>query len=123
MEYELLARRLDPAQKKRKSRIKAKDRIGVRISKQTYPFVYAYAMKNELYIEESTDELLRIAIQKVYLPDDIPKRQSMFPRLYRILKGQSKSGVTELPREKPKLEISDARNRVLSKKPDFKIPT
>ncbi len=123
MENELLKNHLDPSFKKRKSRIKPKDRITTKVSKQIYPFIYAYAIKNELYIEESTDELLRIAIQKVYLAEGIPKRNSIFPKLYKLLKRQYKSGVIELPREKPKLEISEARNRILNKKPDFKIPT
>ncbi len=68
MEFEVLFRRLDPALKKRKFWTKPKDRIVARISKQTYPFIYAYAMKHEPNIEEAVDELFRISLQNIYSP-------------------------------------------------------
>ncbi len=77
MKNDVLFRRLDSALKKRKFRIKPKDRIVARISKQTYRFICAYSMKHEIYIEVYADEILRIGIQKVHFPKDIPKRTSI----------------------------------------------
>ncbi len=115
--------RLDSALKKRRPRTKPEDRMVARISKQTYPFIRAYAMKHELNIEEAVDELVRISLQNIYFLDGVTRRENILSRGLNILRGQFRSKVTELPISKQKIKIGDARNRVLNKKPKFKNPT
>ncbi len=117
MENKVLLAPRDRAFKKRKSRIKAKSRIGVRISHQTYSFVFDYAIKNRLYIEEAADEIMRLGLQKVHFPDGVPRREGLLSRGLQLLRGQFRPKFTALPLSRPKLKIRDARNRVLTEKP------
>ncbi|MCP4728132.1 MAG: hypothetical protein GY863_24040 [bacterium] len=84
MENEVFRNHIDPSFKKRKSRIKSKGRIQVRRSNQTYLFIYTYAMKHELYIEEAADDILRIGIQKLHFQKGIPLRTSINDSAYLI---------------------------------------
>ncbi len=73
--------------------IKVKDRVGARISKETYPFVYAYAIKNELYIEEAVDEIMRIDIRNFDNPKHLLHNKSMETQVLDILERRNRSSI------------------------------
>ncbi len=117
MEDKIRLIRFDSRFKRRKSRLKGKDRVNIRCSKQVYPFIYAYAEKHDLYIEEATNEILRTGIQELYFPDGVPRKERLLTRAWQMLRGQFRSTVTPLPLSKPKLKMGYMRNRVLKVKP------
>ncbi len=96
MENEVMSRHLDPVMKRRKSHIKSKDRIVVRISQWTYPSVFDYAVRHELYMEEAADEIMRKGIQYIRMTERLIDKRSIRAWLWDMTWNRNKYKISRM---------------------------
>ena len=100
--------------KRRKSRLKGKETTRVRIMTDLYPFTFAYADKKNLYLEEATDDLMRLGIIKAYELEGESTEISKLTKLVNIIKRKTGDDASiSLPKIKNGKKTRNAQNRSL----------